>query len=164
MGEEELSSYPRSCEMSWRVGDELVGVCVGVRGQGDHERYPWEKDLEATVKGGLSDSIQDVLCLHKTILGPFKSKFNEEVKVKSKFNSLHESRRSLSSSTFILTPFHHRTSSYWTQVLISIWKVTMLRKNTYKKRWLLSTIPNGCWKGVEVKSFAKPRTALGNTK
>ena len=69
----------------------------------------------------------------KPFWGPFKSKFNEEVKVKSKFNSLHESRRSLSSSTFILIPFHHRTSSYWTQVLISIWKVTMLRKNTYKK-------------------------------
>lgn len=30
----EPSSYPRSCEMSWRVGDELVGVCVGVRGRG----------------------------------------------------------------------------------------------------------------------------------
>lgn len=116
------------------------------RGWGPGEVPSEETKLEATVRGGLSDSIQDVLSLHKTVWGLFKKwiQINEE--------ALHDNR-----STPALS-FHHRTTWHWTEIHEG--EQIHVRKQ-YTKILTLSTISDDCWKMAKLKTFKKPTIAWG---
>lgn len=64
-------------------------------------------------------------------------------------------------STSVL-PFHRRTISYWTDVCgFNVEDDSVKKQHT--KIVTLSTISDDCWKVGKLRTFIKPRAALGNT-